>query len=396
VAAIGEHTVEIMTKQPDLLLPVRLRNVAIVSKAWAERNGARLPARRDDTAAYTFGHEDGTGPFTLESFDPASKRAVLARNAGWWGLKDYPHNIDRIVLTREPDPERRLRLLLDGEIDLLQDPALDRLDRLKGVPGIKLVRTSGLLVVFLGLDQASAELRTSDVKGRNPFAGRRVRQAVYQAIDIDALIARRLRDAAAPAGMLVAPGITGYDPELDRRLPYDPGRAKALLAEAGYPDGFAVRLDCVAHRQEACRELAAQLAEVGIRMTVDIVPFDAIVPRLKARASDAYLIGEDAAITLDSIDPLREAFGSPPVWFGGATGYANPAVNELFDKIDGELSSPIRDALIEQAWRIVLNDIVVIPLYRPLVVWAMRDTLELPVNPLNGPQFYQARLTSPR
>src|SRR3954454_5422647 len=147
VAAIGEHTVEITTKQPDLLLPVRLRYVAIVSKAWAERNGARLPARRDDAAAYTFGHEDGTGPFTLESFDPASKRAVLVRNAGWWGLKDYPHNIDRIVLTAEPDPERRLRLLLDGEIDLLQDPALDRLDRLKGVPGIKLVRTSGLLVV---------------------------------------------------------------------------------------------------------------------------------------------------------------------------------------------------------------------------------------------------------
>src|SRR5689334_9242541 len=166
VTAIGEHTVEVTTKQPDLLLPVRLRNVAIVSKVWAERNGARLPARRDDTAAYTFAHEDGTGPFTLESFDPASKRAILVRNAGWWGLKDYPHNIDRIVLTKEPDPERRLRLLLDGEVDFLQDPPLDRLDRLKGASGIKLVWTSGLLVVFLGLDQASAELRTSDIKGR--------------------------------------------------------------------------------------------------------------------------------------------------------------------------------------------------------------------------------------
>jgi peptide/nickel transport system substrate-binding protein len=105
------------------------------------------------------------------------------------GLEQYPHNIDRIVWTAEPDPGRRLALLLEGQIDLLNDPS-DQLARLRGAPGIRLAQAHGLRSVFLGLDQASSELRTSDVKGRNPFADRRVRQAVYQAIDVEALISK--------------------------------------------------------------------------------------------------------------------------------------------------------------------------------------------------------------
>ena len=91
---------------------------------------------------------------------------------------------------------------------------------------------------------------------------------------------------------------------------------------------------------------------------------------------------------------LREVFHSPPVWWGAATGYASPGFEALLDRIDAELSSPIRDALIEQAWRAVLDDLVVVPLYRPVVVWAMRDSFQLPIGPINVPYFREAQVTS--
>jgi peptide/nickel transport system substrate-binding protein len=197
------------------------------------------------------------------------------------------------------------------------------------VPGIKLAHARSLRVTFLGLNQASTELRTSDVKGRNPFADRRVRQATYLGIDVEALIRKALDGLAEPAGMIAAPGVTGFDPELDRRLPYNPEQAKALLAAAGFPSGFAVRLDCRESYRHVCREIAAQLAEIGIRVTVDVLPLEVWKTRLNKGATDFYLASEYAGFTLDSIEPFRDIFYNPAAWYGGATGYDNPAFEAL-------------------------------------------------------------------
>ena len=145
---------------------------------------------------------------------------------------------------------------------------------------MKLVQAAELRTIYVGLDQASAELRSSNVKGRNPFSDRRVRQAIYQAIDIEAIRKDVMRGLSIPAGMLVAPRALGYAPELDRRLPYDPKAAKALLAEAGYPDGFSVTLDCPnnwnINDEAICRAIAAQLDEVGMDIAVNPQPKEVI------------------------------------------------------------------------------------------------------------------------
>jgi peptide/nickel transport system substrate-binding protein len=242
----------------------------------------------------------------LESFEPG-RRTVLVRNPDWWGWAEYQHDIDRIVWTVESDPERRLALLVGGETDFLHDPPLDRLDQLRGAPGIKLARISLLATELLGLDQGSAELRTSDVKGRNPFADHRVRQAVYQGIDIERLIAKQ-GGLGEPAGMVAAPGTNGYNPELDRRLPHDPGRARALLSEAGYPDGFSVRLDCPPQRRQSCEEVATQLTEVGLRVTADVQPFEVYRQRLASRATDFYVTLDYAGMTLDSAELFHDLY----------------------------------------------------------------------------------------
>jgi peptide/nickel transport system substrate-binding protein len=246
VEAVDADTVRFTAATANPIPWEDLAVLAIMSKAWAERHGATLPSQLgDDRWDYVETHANGTGPFKLEEFEPG-ERTVLVRNANWWGLAQHPHNVDRIVQTRVADPARGAELLLAREIDVLQSPPAEQLERIAATPGLKVQRVESSHTLYLGFDQTSPELRSSNVKGRNPFADRRVRQAFYQGIDIGRII-EALRDLAVPIGMLIWPKGIGWSEELDRRPPYDPDRAEALLAEAGYPAGFNVRFDCPAY-----------------------------------------------------------------------------------------------------------------------------------------------------
>jgi hypothetical protein len=196
-----------------------------MSKAWGKRHGAALPSQLgDDRWDHVETHANGTGPFKLEAFEPG-ERMVLVRNPNWWGLAHHPHNIDRIVQERVDDPARGAELLLAHEIDLLQSPPPDQLERIATTPDLKVQKDESAQTLYLGFDQASPELRSSDVEGRNPFADRRVRQAFYQGIDIQRII-QALHGLAAPAGMGIWPKGIGWSEELDRRLPYDPAKPR--------------------------------------------------------------------------------------------------------------------------------------------------------------------------
>jgi peptide/nickel transport system substrate-binding protein len=243
VSAIDDHTVQIKTTAPDPLLWMRLSNVAIMSTGWARAHDAGTPAKVDGgEETFASRHANGTGPFVLEEFEPHD-RWVMVRNPSWWGAAEYDHNIDRIVHTYVSD-EENLAALLDGEIDLLVAPVYSGLDAIRRDPNLKLAYRPKLFTVFFGFDQRSAELRTSNVKGRNPFKDRRVRQAMAHAIDMEPALRPVMGELFFPAGMLPAPGTNGYAPELNQPVAYDPERARALLAEAGYPSGFSVTLDC--------------------------------------------------------------------------------------------------------------------------------------------------------
>ena len=295
VEAADDHTVRIRTSAPSPDLPTRLPHVFIMSKRWAEQHGATATAPYDDAeVAYAERHADGTGPFRLESFEPGMG-SVMTRNPAWWGLGQYPHDLDRVEHVVITDRERGLADLLAGRIDFLHDPPLDRLDQIEATPGLKVERAEEFRTVFLGMDQASPELRSSDVKGRNPFADLRVRRAVYQAIDVGAIRRDVMHDLSAPTGLLIPPSANGWSEELDRRLPYDPPAAKTLLAEAGYPQGFTVTLDCPEGRYvndvATCRAVADMLGRVGIVVTVDAAPARRHFPKITGRRTDFYLLG---------------------------------------------------------------------------------------------------------
>ena len=363
-----------------------------MSKAWTERQGAALPSQMgDDRWDYVETHANGTGPFKLDEFKPG-ERTVLVRNANWWGLAQHPHNIDRIVQTRVADPARGAQLLLAREIDVLQAPPADQLERIAATPGLKVQKAETSHTLYLGLDQASPELKSSNVKGRNPFADRRVRQAFYEGIDIGRII-EALHGLAVPSGMLIWPKGIGWSEELDRRPPYDPDKAKALLAEAGYPEGFDVRLDCPAYREPVCSTIGASLQEIGIQVDVALQPPEEVGQKIQTRATDFFYWGY--AEPFNSFWPLKDRYRSDAEFAG--TGYADPEVDALIDQIEGEMVTYVRDALIEKVWRKVLGDVVYVPLYHTMYPWALRADLDLPIGIMYAgrPEFQDARYTTP-
>ena len=140
---------------------------------WTEP-GDFVGARQQET--YASRHANGTGPFVLEEFEPHG-RWVMVRNPAWWGAADYPHNVDRVVQVAKADPEN-VAALLDGELDLIQAVPYWALDQIRGAPGLTIAHRTKLLTMYFGFDQGSAELRSSNVKGRNPFKDKRVRLAM--------------------------------------------------------------------------------------------------------------------------------------------------------------------------------------------------------------------------
>jgi peptide/nickel transport system substrate-binding protein len=396
VEAVGDLTVRIATNTPDPLLWMRLSSVAIMSERWAQAHNARVPvvveAGEENFASR---HANGTGPFVLEEFEPHG-RWVMARNPNWWGEADYTHNIDRIVHTYKKNDEENLAALLNGEIDLLQGALYSGLDQIRRNPNLKLVHRPKLFTTFFGFDQVSQELRTSNIKGKNPFADKRVRQAIARSMELEAALRPLMGELFLPAGMLVAPGVNGYVPDLDHPPARDPDKAKALLVEAGYPDGFRVTLDCPSDQGDddttTCRAAAAQLDVIGIDVSLNFISTETQRSKVEQRRESDFFF-DGWGMDLDSEQMLRDLFHAHGRY--NMAGYANPRVDALLDKIKGEMVTYARDAYLEEAWRIVTGDLVYLPIRHGVSVFAMRKNLDIPPDPWDVPRFRLARFTAP-
>jgi len=392
VRVTGPLTVQIETKAPAPLLPANLTNVFIMSKEWTEANDivtVQDYARGEET--YAVRHANGTGPFKLKLREPGV-RTVLEKFDAWWGAGPDMHNIDEIIYRPIENDATRVASLLSGEIDFLLDPPLPDLRRIERTPGLIVKQVPQIRTIFFGLDQASEELRFSNVKGKNPFADKRVRQAVYQAINIDAIQRVIMRGLSVPAGMIIAPGVNGHTEALDTRPPHNPEAAKALLAEAGYPDGFEVKLDCPNDRymndEAICQAVVSMLGKIGIKVSLDAQPKSLHFPKIDNRTTDFYMQGWGVP-TLDSHYVFNFLYYTGRR--NNGTGYSNPQLDALTDAMAQELDPEKRNAMIRQAWEIVLDDIVFVPLHHQVIVWTMREEFDMPVTANNTPQFRWGR-----
>src|SRR6185312_15463715 len=234
---LDDYTVEVETLSPNPILPDVLSTLSIMSKKWCEENKAEKPVDRrkgiENTASFK---ANGTGPFRLKERQP-SVRTVLVRNFNHWDKVES--NLDEVVFTPIGNDATRVAALLSGETDVMEPVPLQDVERIRA-GGFTVQQGPELRTIFLGMDQKRDELQFSSVKGKNPFKDVRVRRAFYQAIDIETIKTKVMRGAASPTALMIGPGVKGFQPDMNKRLPYDPEASKKLLAEAGYPSGFEV------------------------------------------------------------------------------------------------------------------------------------------------------------
>jgi peptide/nickel transport system substrate-binding protein len=385
VKTVDDNTVDFITDGPAPILPNYLVGIAIMSKAWCEAHNATSAAMLKDDEGYATRNADGTGPFMLKDRQPAV-RTVLVKNPNWWGLKDQPIDIDEVVFTRIENAATRVAALLSGELDMVYNVPPQDIERIRNTPGTKIWQTPELRTIFLGMDQSRPELLESNVKGKNPFADKRVRQAFYQSIDEDAIKTKVMRGFAHPTALMVGPGINGYDATLDKRYPYDPAGAKKLLAEAGYADGFEVGFDCPNDRyvndEAICQAVVAMLARIGVKVNLLAQTKAKYFAKINAPGyqTSFYLLGWtptplDTLHMLSNLTQTRSKDFRDGAWNEG--GYSNPALDELIKQIQVELDSEKRNELISKALSIVKEDFAYIPLHQQIVVWASRDNVDL-------------------
>jgi peptide/nickel transport system substrate-binding protein len=248
---VDDFTVDIFLKLADPILPNKLASIYIMSKPWSEANNATRPQNtRAREEMHTVRNMNGTGAFRLISREQ-DVRTVMRRNPDWFGWREEGStnaNIQELVFRPIASDATRVAGLLSGEVDFLLDPPLQDLNRLRNAPSIKVLEGPEVRTIFIAMDVFRDELLYSDVRGRNPLKDVRVRRALYHAIDIQAINRTTMRGFSVPTGTFFPPQVNGYAASEDVRLPYDQARARALLAEAGYPNGFGITLDCPNNR----------------------------------------------------------------------------------------------------------------------------------------------------
>ena len=391
VKAIDDYTVHLITDGPNPILPNQITQIGIMDKDWAEEHGVAKPQDfKGGEETYAVRHANGTSAFKLELREP-DVRTITVKNPDWWGLKKYPHNIDKVIYTPIANQATRVSALLSGELDFVLDPPLQDLKRIENTPGLKVITINQIRTIFLGLDQGVEELRSSSIKGKNPLADKRVRQAMYQAIDIAAIQKKVMRDLSIPAAMITSPGVHGYTTELDQRLSYDLDAAQALLTEAGYPEGFDIRLDCPNNRynndEAICQAVVGMLGKIGIKVNLEAIPKSLHFPKIQKRETDFYMLGWGVP-TLDSHYVFNYLLKSDGSW--NATGYKSDSVDMLTAAMATETDLAQRDAIIQEAWQIVNGDIAYLPLHHQVIAWAMSDKLTLPIRADDQMRFYWA------
>jgi peptide/nickel transport system substrate-binding protein len=383
VDRIDDYTIDITTNLPDPILPEELPLWDIMSAKWCAEHDTSEPARAEASqGSYASEHANGTGPFVIQSRDP-DKLTVLVPNPHWW---DQPqHNLDRVEF-RPMSGTAGVTALLGNKLDMLYFVPPQSTDRIGRTSGVRLVQGPELRTIMLGFDYRHDQLADSDVKGANPFRDHRVRQAFYQAIDEATIKTKVMRGFATPTGLLVGPGINGFDPALNGRLPYDPAAAKALLAQAGYPRGFSVGMDCPNDRylndEAICDSVVAMLAKVGVKIRLTAQTRGKYFAKLMAgsQGSSFYLLGW-LPDTYDALDALVNLVATPDkqAHRGDANfgGFSDPALDKLIAEISSESDSAKRLDLLHNALAQVKQDIAYIPLHQQDLVWAVRDNIEL-------------------
>ncbi|MEM8553929.1 MAG: ABC transporter substrate-binding protein [Pseudomonadota bacterium] len=383
---VDDFTVDFFTSAPNPIFPDGIANWMIMDRGWAEANNTAVPGRDEETFATR--NANGTGAFQLVERQPDLK-TVLEPFDAWWDTAE--HNITRAEFTPIQNPATAVAALLSGDIHLINPVPIQDAARLSESDDVKVIQGIEARVIMLGFAHEAETLKYGTNAGEpNPFQDAGVRQAVAQAVNVPAILQTIMRGNAEPASQLVSPAMRGFSAANDTRPAYDVDAAKALLAEAGYPDGFGFGLKCPNNRylndEAVCQAVVSMLAQVGIEAELDAMPVSNYWPELRADNFDMYLLGWSPG-TFDAEHPLRFLASTPNAekklgsWnFGG---YSNARIDELLPMIQSEIDDTKHQAMIDETVAIRQAETAYVPMYVQPLLWGAASGVELTQRPDN-------------
>lgn len=398
---VDDHTVTVTTPEPSPLLNAVWDTWYIVSKSWAEAHDGKEVKVGGTAPSYMALNANGTGPFKLVSHLPGVKTEWVP-NPNWWGKQ--VHNLDQVVFTPISSGATRVAALLSGEVDMIEPAPLQDVDRINNSGKATALQGPEVRVIYLGFDQHSDVLPRSSLTKGNPFKDSRVKMAVYKAINEDAIIQKVMRGAAVPVSLMVAKEMFPLADQF-KRPTYDVDGAKALLTEAGYPDGFTVQLDCPNDRyvndEKICQSIVPMLSKIGIKVNLNAEPKATYFSRIFASGgydTSFYLLGWQTNGS-GSVGVLRDLFRCRDEKGNGGGNnvgnYCNPKVDALIEKISSEPNETKRNDMIAEAYRIGQEqEVAYVPLHQQTLAWGVAKNVKVVQRADNDFRFYWVTKTA--
>ncbi|MBW4708355.1 ABC transporter substrate-binding protein [Roseobacter sp. YSTF-M11] len=397
IRAPDAYTIEIVTNGPNPIMPNNLTNMFIMDKEWAEANNAvKVQDYEGGEDTFAAKNANGTGPYKLISREPDVK-TVLAANENYWGIGEFPLEVTEIIYTPIQNAATRVAALLSGEVDFIQDVPVQDLDRVAGTDGLDVRTAPQNRVIFFGMNVGDEDLANDSVEGANPLADVRVREAMNLAINRDAIKQVVMRGQSAPAGMIAPPFVNGWDQTMDASSTTDLDKAKTLMADAGYGDGFSIQLDCPNDRyindEAICQAAVGMLAQIGVNVNLDAKPKAQHFPLLSNLETDFYMLGWGVP-TYDSeyifnflVHGRDDKYGS---W--NATRFTNDDLNDKIQSLASNTDLEARDADIAAIWQVVQDEKIYIPIHHQVLNWGMKSGVDTVVEAEDSPKIKYFKL----
>jgi peptide/nickel transport system substrate-binding protein len=391
VSKVDDLTVHVKTKGPNPLLVNNLTNTFIMDKEWTEANNAtKTQDFKNGEENFAVRNTNGTGSYQLVSREPDVK-TVLKRNESYWGkAKDVPLEVSEIIYTPIKSDATRVAALLSGEVDFVQDVPVQDIERLKGTQNLRVTNGPENRTIFFGLNVGAGDLKTDNVEGKNPFADKRVRQAMNMAINRQAIQRVVMRGQSVPTGVIMPSFVNGWTPELDKAPTPDVNKAKDLLKQAGYADGFQTTMHCPNDRyvndEGICQAVVGMMGQIGIKVNLVSQSKTIHFPLITRDPPETnfFLYGWGVP-TFDSEYIFTYLYHSRTAKFGAnnATLYANAEMDKKIESLSSEVDTKKRDATIADIWKTVHDETLYLPIHHQMLAYAMKNNLEIPVDPEN-------------
>ncbi|OJJ10475.1 ABC transporter substrate-binding protein [Alphaproteobacteria bacterium AO1-B] len=367
--AIDDRTVEIKTPAPYAALPNDLAAILILSEDHVNKVG------NDGLEQNPM----GTGPYKLVDWVREDKVELEAFDDYYMGEAE----IENVTFRPITNPATRTAALLTGEVDIVQDLAVRDVERVKGEDGFEVVTRPSLLNLVLALDMRE---NSPTIDGENPMTDRRVREAMARAIDVTALQRAIMGGLSTPSEQYVPSSHVGFVDGLNFReiYPYDLEKAKALMADAGV-DGFTLTLDATNNRYvndaQIAQALAGMLAKIGVNVELNVMPKSNFWGYIRVPTENSSFImsgwdvpSGDAGSMYGALfysRDKREGYGQV-----NRGSYSNAEVDALIDKADSTAKVEERDAHLQEATKILMREIPMIPVHYEQDIYGARDGVE--------------------